>query len=337
MVLGLLVVLSAVGLPVTIVRALDGFAPGGLQLGAAPPFLQLLAFTPWFALPCLLGAVVALLAGRRVVAVTLGVAVAAHLVWLTPAALALGPGGRQVDLTVLTVNARVGEAAADEVVALVRGGEVDVLVVVELTDDVVGELTAAGLGDELPHTVLAAAPGPAGAGIWSRSPARALPAVTGTTYAMPRARLQLEAADSASGEAAGEEASGEEPAGEVVVTAAHVAPPGLFSSEQWRLDLDRLGRSVAGPELSADEPRQVVAGSFSATRDHAPYRALVQVVGRDAADDRGRGLRPTWPHPSPVVAVDHVLVSEDVRVGRVERFPVTGTDHVGVLATLRLP
>ena len=129
----------------------------------------------------------------------------------------------------------------------------------------------------------------------------------------------------------------------MIVTAGHVAPPGPLAAGRWRRDLELLTTAVAESEATSGsggehtEPRQVVAGGLNATRDHTSYRSLVRAVGRDTADDRGRGLRPTWPQPSPFVAVDHVLVSGDVRVGRVERLPVTGTDHLGVLATLDLP
>jgi endonuclease/exonuclease/phosphatase (EEP) superfamily protein YafD len=85
---------------------------------------------------------------------------------------------------------------------------------------------------------------------------------------------------------------------------------------------------------------QIVAGDFNATRDHEPFRQLLDAGLVDAADARGWTAWPgmTWPANRafpPVMRLDHVLVSgfgvQDVSV-----VEIPDTDHRAVITRLTM-
>src|SRR5690606_7299253 len=124
----------------------------------------------------------------------------------------------------------------------------DVLSLQELTPEAVTRLEDAGLGKLLPHKVVDARPGAGGTGLYARHPLRALPAVPGTVFAMPRAELTL-------------------PEGRrVEVTAVHPPPPiSRAAVPQWRHDIRAL-------PAADDAVVRILAGDFNATLDHAELR-----------------------------------------------------------------
>ena len=92
----------------------------------------------------------------------------------------------------------------------------------------------------------------------------------------------------------------------------------------------------------------MIVGDLNATMDHAPMRELVGRGFRDAATEaRSRWQptwQPTWPSAGvvarfgvtvpPLVAIDHVLVAEGLRALATRTYPVRGTDHLALVATL---
>ena len=86
---------------------------------------------------------------------------------------------------------------------------------------------------------------------------------------------------------------------------------------------------------------RVLAGDFNATLDHGELRRLLGRGYRDAAEQAGSGLRPTWPTDGSllpaVVTIDHVLADRRVRVASARTVAIPGSDHRGVLAELVLP
>jgi endonuclease/exonuclease/phosphatase family metal-dependent hydrolase len=83
----------------------------------------------------------------------------------------------------------------------------------------------------------------------------------------------------------------------------------------------------------ADMPAPlVVAGDFNATRDHRQFRDLLNSNGyRDAADDAGAGVLPTFPADrsvGPIARIDHVVL---VGVNS-ESAAVADSDHYAVIA-----
>ncbi|GAB3495061.1 endonuclease/exonuclease/phosphatase (EEP) superfamily protein YafD [Amycolatopsis cihanbeyliensis] len=230
---------------------------------------------------------------------------------LTPAAqpVAAGP-----TLRVLAVNLYYGHADAERLVELVRAHEVDVLNLLELTPEAVPRLAEAGLFTPLPYRVLRPGRSGAGSGLVSRHPLRRLGLARPALLAQPSARVSL-------------------PGGRgVEVVAVHPVPP-TYSYPDWR-------DALAG--LPATDPRgtaRILAGDFNATLDHAAFRRVLGEGYRDAGEETGSGLTPTWPEGlfPPPVTIDHVLVDQRLAVRDYRVFDVPGTDHDAVYARLQLP
>ncbi len=301
-------------LPVTLARL-----TGGEQRAPLP----LLAAAAPFAVPALAVAVALTLLGRRRWAAAVpGLLLVVHLAWLAPSltpdgAASTGRTPQAHAMTVMTANILFGRADADALVREVEQRGVDVLAVEELTPRAVARLRAAGLERVLPHSVLSPASGAAGTGLWTRLPTTELAPVSTTGFAMPRVRVDLP-----------DETS-------VTVTAAHPYPPVDDAGiARWRTDLRGLREAV-----ERTRGLQVVAGDFNATRDHAPFRRLLDAGLVDAADAEGLTAWPgmTWPadrrYP-PVMRLDHVLVSPGFTVRDVAVVKLPGTDHRAVVATL---
>ncbi|WP_198679405.1 endonuclease/exonuclease/phosphatase family protein [Thermomonospora amylolytica] len=279
---------------------------------ATPP----VSFTPYIAAASVLPVAFAALLRRRR-AVIGGAAVMLVLAFcVLPRAVGGGqPDARGPALRVLTVNLLFGEADPEAVRDLVRRHDVDVLSLQELTPDAVPRLEGAGLGRLLPHKVLDARTGAGGTGLYARYPLRALPAVPGTVFAMPRAEFTL-------------------PGGRrVEVTAVHPPPPVTRAAiPQWRHDMRAL-------PSAGDGTVRVLAGDFNATLDHAELRGLLDRGYADAADRVGKGLVHTWRDPRlpAYLTIDHVLVDRRCAVRDVAVHDVPGSDHRAVFAEIRLP
>ncbi|MFC5381340.1 endonuclease/exonuclease/phosphatase family protein [Aquipuribacter nitratireducens] len=314
---GVAVALLVVAAPVTLARLL-----GSVGLDTVTPSVQLVGLAPLAGAVLLVALAAAVVApvGRRLVVVLL-VAVALHAGWALAPLVAdrLGPEsdrGDAVVLRLLSVNARFGNAHADEVVALVRDLDVDVLAVQELTAPLAGDLGRAGLAELLPHEVAVRVPGAAGAATFSRWPLTALgaPSTTFTT-------LVTEVAVPGAAEG-------------VTVVNVHTWPPLPGTVERWRRDHALLRGAVA------DLPgRVVVAGDLNATRDHSAMRALLR-AGDLAEVADGRAWAPTWPADQPfpsVLRLDHVLAGPGVApTGPATAHRVVGSDHLAVAADLVL-
>ena len=236
--------------------------------------------------------------------------------------LASGPATATVSpslatLRILTLNALIGGADPAATVAAVRRDHVDVLAVQELTPEMVGRLTDAGVLDLLPFVHSDPREGGAGTGLWSRHPLTPLPSVPGLRLASPCARITL----------------GGQP---VILRAVHPVAPFQGRHRDWHRELSQL-RAV----LVATPGAQVVAGDFNASRDHRPFRDLLAAGFSDCADVAAQRPWPgfTWPanrwYP-PVMRLDHILVSPGITVTEARTVVVPGTDHRGVLAVLDL-
>ena len=303
--------LAAVLAAWTVVRVL------GLESGW--PLAPMLAATPIVAALAVLMTLAALLERRLLLTLATGVCALALVLTLAPRVVPnRAPEGEPgVGVRVLAVNVAANPEAAREVVALARELRPDVMAVLELPPAVERAYEAAGLADVLPERVLRVEPGFAGSGLFARVPLEPLPGPrthfsTAAAVARPRGGPAFE------------------------VLAVHVrGPDGVDAARLWRDDLEALPGGGAGGTL------RVLAGDFNATLDHAELRELLERGYRDAAEQAGNGLRPTWtPERNllpPLVTIDHVLADERMRVAAARIVRIPGSDHRGVLAEIVLP
>ncbi|MEV4058354.1 endonuclease/exonuclease/phosphatase family protein [Amycolatopsis sp. NPDC049688] len=215
-------------------------------------------------------------------------------------------------LRVLSSNLLYGQADPKAVVDLVREQRIDVLNLVEMTPRVVDGLTAAGLFEALPYRVLHPAPGAFGSGIVSRFPLKEV---------------------NLSGDSAAKQPGAEADLGDGVVVeivAVHPISPDV-DTPQWEREIKDLSRPAGEHGL------RILAGDFNATLDHVAYRTILSRGYRDAAEERGEGLAPTWPSSFPVVTIDHVAVDNRAAVLDYRVFDMPGSDHRAVFAEVRLP
>ncbi|MGI8461043.1 MAG: endonuclease/exonuclease/phosphatase family protein [Solirubrobacterales bacterium] len=290
----------------------------GLERGF--PLVALIAFTPYVALIAV--AVLALSAIARAwrEAVVLSMIVAVFAAVVLPRAFPSQPavsGTERVSLDLLTSNLHLGEADAEELVALIRESGSDLVSLQELTETEVDRLRTAGIDELLPEQHLRPTPaGSSGAGIYSRYPLRTLGEVPGGISRMVRALVEV---------------PGAQP---VDIVAVHAYPPNWLTTTEWREGLEAL------PVADAEGPVRILAGDFNSSFDHEEFRRVVDGGYVDAAAALGLGLGPTWPTrfvTAPPVTIDHVLADERARVERYAAVDLPGTDHRALAVSLGLP
>jgi endonuclease/exonuclease/phosphatase (EEP) superfamily protein YafD len=298
--------LSLAAVLVPVVVRLTGWEAG--------PLAYAVAFLPWVALACAVPFALAILGRSRVLTAAVLLPFVACLVWMEPLYWSWNVlSASDVELRVATVNATLGQADADAIVAMVKDRSIDVLAVEELTPREVGALHAAGLDDELPYSELAPQQGVRGTGMWSRLPLSSAEPVAGLRSHAVRASVSV----------------GSEP---LWIYSVHPAAPGLFDHSTWTDDMEALGRI-----LRQTKGPVIVAGDFNATRDQRPFRDIEALGFKDAADQAGSGFVPTFPNgrlPIPVVAIDHVMVrSSRLSAVSVTSVVVPGADHRALVVT----
>ena len=228
------------------------------------------------------------------------------------------------DLTVMQANIYLGQADAASIVAQIRDARVDILTVAELTDGGLARLRAAGIDRELPYAFLMPREGGGGTGIYSRHPVVARETLHRFSLNNLRAVIDVPGI------------------GQRAVYALHPIPPYPEPSWKWAGELAKLGDI-----LTAERLPLIVGADFNSTYDHRQFRALLagsrldatsgsaQLV--DAAEHLGAGIVPTYPadrrYP-PFLALDRVLAGGCVPTS-FRRIPLPGSDHDGVIATIR--
>jgi endonuclease/exonuclease/phosphatase (EEP) superfamily protein YafD len=296
----------------TVIRAF------GLERGW--PLVPLMAFTPYVALLALIGVAVA--AWRRWSAgAIVGAACAAVLIaLLAPRAVPNHPpaGASGVRLRVLSANIAGDAAAARDVLRQIQGWKPDVIAFLELPPRAVAAYDAAGMRSLYPHEVLRPLPGFSGTGLYSRLPLRRLPPPPDTLFGIAAARVELPGA------------------APLEALSVHVpAPTSPGATADWRHDLSVL------PGAAAPGPVRMLLGDYNATLDHAALRRVIDRGYRDAAEQAGVALRPTWPKDRALlptlVTIDHVLADRRIQVLSARSVPIFGSDHRGILAELLIP
>lgn len=130
------------------------------------------------------------------------------------------------------------------------------------------------------------------------------------------------------------EATIQSPTGPIIVSPIHLqAPVTRNDADFWKAQHRLLS------EIDRSSPR-ILAGDFNATRDHQPFRNLLNTGWTDVHEKKGCGFNATWPVggriPAPLMRLDHVLVTEHFDVLDVRLGTPGGSDHLPVISTLRL-
>ena len=223
----------------------------------------------------------------------------------------------KADVTVLTANLRLGHAHPAALLRLLDDQHADVVVLEEVTPEI---YTALARGEHgYSYSAGRPAPGAFGTIVLSRYPLQQV-----TQLPVSKGAWQMRVAASTPFELVG----------------LHTTQP-LISYDEWRADHDALRAAVA-----AIHGPLVVAGDFNATLDHRPMRQLLGDGLSDAARQANSGWQPTWPGAADaagslpfqlgVMALDHVLVSEQFSAISTRTFLVPGSDHRALLARLAL-
>ncbi|TDD50447.1 endonuclease/exonuclease/phosphatase family protein [Nonomuraea terrae] len=286
----------------------------GLERGSLPT--QLMTATPYAAAGSLVPLLIAALGRRRAATVVALLTTAALGFSVLPRALGTADAVQGRPFRVMTINMLFGRADVATIMKLIQEFDPDVLSTQELTPDAVADLDAAGLKTLMPHRVLQDEWSATGSGLFSKHPVQPLTNWTPPPgHRMPAAVVLL-------------------PGGEPIeFIDAHPYPPLGPQVNDWNAALAAL------PSASPQRIR-VIAGDFNASLDHAALRALLSRGYKDAADQVGAGLIPTWPankRVPPIITIDHVLVDRRVGVKEVSVRDVPRTDHRAVLARLIVP
>lgn len=190
----------------------------------------------------------------------------------------------------------------------------DVLVMTELTPDLVGRFDRAGGAERFPNRVhpepiageycvgIFTALSFEGSDVWERGPLEVV------------------------------EATVDVPGGPALrVIAVHPeAPVGADAFRKWRHQLREL-ESV----LDEAEGPTILIGDLNSGTLHPPYERLVRSTFRDAHDLLGTALRPSWGvapwfprwFPTMLARLDHLLVSPEVTVVGLDDLDAVGSDH----------
>lgn len=232
-----------------------------------------------------------------------------HAVWTVPLFVPDDRPATGDTFTLVSLNALAGQADAEELVQ--ASADADVVVLLEVTPDMVDALADLGWHDRFTYSVGEPRQGLNGSVIYSRF------------HLTEKERI-----DSAFAQWVAE---AEVPdVGPVTIYAVHpcnpFCGPGHFDAEHQQI------RRVVGRYV---DERLVVAGDFNAVPDHRPMVLLQRDGLRSATDIVGAGWQPTYPADGPVpplIAIDHVLVSPTMTATSIRTVAITGTDHRGLVA-----
>lgn len=226
-----------------------------------------------------------------------------------------------VVVRVITANLRYGLADPGH---LVRSAEAqaDVLAFQELTPREVDRLSAAGLDATFRYRWLEPRTGASGVGLWSRFPMHDARRIDGYSMAFVSARIRVAGASI-----------------DPSVLVVHLPGPWPQPIDDWRHDMDRLPATLDEVAEGVGGGAVVVAGDLNSTMDMRPFRSLLRNGYRDAAEQSGAGIKPTFPADwrlPPFIAIDHVL-TRGCTATSLRTIEIPGSDHRGLVATLMIP
>lgn len=226
-----------------------------------------------------------------------------------------------VRLRVISANLRDGQAEPQHVVSLIRD-QADVLAFQELTPGEVDRLSAAGINVTFPYRWLDANGGARGVGLWSRFPLNARRRIGGYTFAMISVQIRVPGLSI-----------------DPTVVVVHLPGPWPQPIDSWRRDITLLPATLQEVAERAGTGCVVAAADLNSTTDMRPFRTLLNDGYRDAAEQSGAGIEPTFPADwrlPPFVAIDHVL-TRGCTATSLRTIEVPGSDHRGLVATVMVP
>ena len=292
--------------------------------GAAVAMLQLL--TPWWTVLTVIVAIAAVLLGQVVLAAAALAVALLGLAVLVPK-LRRSPrqardGHRSAAMTMALANLYLDNDEPDEAIGQLLDAAPDVLMMTELTDELVSRFDALGGADRYPNRVHPMPlDGEYEAGIFSTRPF-------------------VESSVWEQGELQVVEATVPIDEQELRVIAVHPeAPTGRAAFRRWRAQLAELERILA----AANGPT-IALGDLNSGTLQPPYERLLESPFRDAHDELGTALRPSWGiapwlprwFPTLLARLDHLLVSPEVEIVSLEDLDPVGSDHRPFVAQLSL-
>lgn len=291
----------------------------GMNDDGPTPIAQLLAFLPWFLVPGWLALLYTVLARRGLLAVW-AIAVLAATVGYTlpqgpeaPAGVSERTG--KARFRVLTANLRYG-TATEALVQTLRRERPQLVAVQECDTRCVEALRSARMYETYPYRNIIESGGARGSALLSSFPLDKKASLPGR-MAMPSAIADIAGTS-------------------VKVQVAHPMPPSPESLGSWRKELKTL-RSYGASRGSTPT---IVAGDFNSSQDHAAFRSVLRTGLNDSARLTGQSRTPTWPNNTPLrpmgAQIDHVLVSDPLTAVDAQFLELDGSDHLAVLADLKL-
>lgn len=217
-------------------------------------------------------------------------------------------------LKVLHANILSGNREHARFLELVSEESPDLVVVQEVSAEWAGALEA--LQSDYPYRIVEPRAGNFGIALLSRIPLVSSSVIESPPLSHPTVVARLSVADQL-----------------MTVVTTHPTIPvnrALFDSRNAQLaSVAELIRRTTGPVM--------LVGDLNASQWDLYYRKLESDTGLVNAR-RGFGIRPTWPTylPFAMIPIDHVLVSDEIRVVDIRTGPRVGSDHLPLIVTIAL-
>jgi endonuclease/exonuclease/phosphatase family metal-dependent hydrolase len=228
------------------------------------------------------------------------------------AVIGCGSGASDDQIRIFEQNVYLEHGDAGRIAAALGASDADVAVLVEAKSQFLDALALQPGAST--YTYRAVEP-TSGSAIWSRLP------IDGATSELYGERRFLRA-------------TVRSPEGPIDLMAVHTAAPiNPAAVANWQAQLGQLG------SLDRSGPT-VLVGDFNATIDHTQFRRILEAGWTDVHTAKGCGFDLTWPVGRgtgiPLMRLDHVLVTDRFEVLGVDLGLANGSDHVPVIATIRL-